>query len=327
MTASKTKTKTTPAGPDRIPQANRSTGYYRDPETGDKYRSVTTILSQGVPKDALPRWAAIEVATCAMDNIPRLVRAMLNPAERAALFEWLKNAAERKKDERAAIGTAIHKYIECKILGQPIPQELLDDPEIAPYLRMFDQFVDDWAVEFEASEMVVANPDEGYAGTLDYLLRSARIVAALVAADLLPWDADPAVPLMGDTKTGGEICFGDGACQRVRRYVFPKGCPQPGVVHSIKGVYPEAGMQMAAYRASKVAWLRDGSKVPMPATHPVGVVLQLRPDGYLLIPARCDGEVFGKFQHARAVAEWTSVTSKSVVGQALVVPAPLKASA
>jgi hypothetical protein len=119
------------------------------------------------------------------------------PRRARSLFEWLKNAAERKKDERAAIGTAIHKYIECKILGQPIPQELLDDPEIAPYLRMFDQFVDDWAVEFEASEMVVAHPGEGYAGTLDYLLRSARIVAALVEADLLRVGRRPGGPADG----------------------------------------------------------------------------------------------------------------------------------
>jgi hypothetical protein len=46
-----------------------------------------------------------------------------------------------------------------------------------------------------------------------------------------------------------------------------------------------------------------------------------------VIPARCDGEVCEKFLHARQVAEWTSVTSKTVIGQALVVPASLKASA
>jgi hypothetical protein len=41
-------------------------------------------------------------------------------------------------------------------------------------------------------------------------------------------------------------------------------------------------MQMAAYRArqGRVAAGRV-DQVDMPATHPVGVVLQLRPDGYL----------------------------------------------
>jgi len=78
---------------------------------------------------------------------------------------------------------------------------------------------------------------------------------------------------------------------------------------------------MSAYRAASVCWLRDGTKVPMPATHPVGMVLQLRPEGYLIVPARCDEAVFRFFQHARVVAEWTSEGSKAVLSTPLVVPA------
>lgn len=306
-------------GVDRIPR--RSQGFYRDPINGDKYRSVTTILSQGVPKEALTFWAGDCVAESAMDNVPALVRAIRRPADRQEMFDWLRRAHTRKKDERADVGTAVHDIIEAHVLGKPMPESLLNDPEMAPFLAHFLQFVDDFEVTFEASEMVVANPAELYAGTLDYLVRSKLIVEQLVTQGLLPADVDRDICLMGDTKTGGEICTGDAQCVVIRPSVFKKnGCP--GGLHTVKGVYPEAGLQMSAYRAASTAWLRDGTKVPMPATHPVGIVLHLRPQGYLVHPALCDERVFDHFRYARRVADWTSETSKTVLGQALTAPSP-----
>ena len=308
----------------RLPTAKaaipaRSQGFYLDKETGERYRSVTTILSQGVPKEALVFWAGNLVAESAIQNAPTLIKAVRKPDTRKEFQQWLSRAHTRKKDERADIGSAVHKIIEAHVLQQPVPDDLATDEEMAVFLGHFERFVAEWEVTFEASEMVVANPEEKYAGTLDYLVRSRRIVAALVAKGLLPADADPDVSLMGDTKTGGEMCTGDGLCVKTRPYEF-KRCLRE--LHTIKGVYAEAGLQMSAYRAASVAWLRDGAKVPMPPTHPVGIVLHLRPEGYLLTPARCDDAVFRYFQHARVVAEWTQEASKQVVAPALTVPTP-----
>lgn len=301
-----------PTGAARIPKPSQ--GWYRDPETGEKLRRVTTILEQGVPKDGLVHWAGNTVAQCAIDNIPTLVASSRSTSKRAELYDWLKAAHTRKKDERGTVGSAVHKLVEAHVLEQPLPDELLDDPEMAPYLEQFLAFVRDFNVTFEASEMVVANTAEGYAGTLDYLTVSEMIVKLLIERMLLAPESDPAMPLLGDTKTGGEICWGDGACVRIRPYEF-KRCPK--AAHAIKGVYPEAGLQMSAYRHADVCWLRDGTKVAMPATHPVGIVLQLRPEGYLVHPVRCDEAVFGYFKHARVVAEWTSQHGKTVIGDPL----------
>lgn len=306
------KTVTTPTGPARIP--TRSAGFYRDPASGEKYRSVTTIINQGVPKEALVFWAGNVVAECAVENLPYLIRASLNEGTRTEAYDWLRRAHTRKKDERADVGSAVHSLIEAHILGTPVPDDLLADEELAPYLDQFLRFVAEWAVEFTASEMVVVSDAERYAGTLDYVLRSAPIVRQLITAGHLPFDADPDVELLGDTKTGGEICLGDRACVRSRPSEF-KSCPETG--HPIKGVYAEAGLQMSAYRAADSAWLRDGTRVPMPPTHPVGVVLHLRPEGYLLVPAACGPPVFDAFRYARRVAEWTTETSKTVLGAAL----------
>lgn len=298
------KPKPAPTGPERIPR--RHQGWYRDRETGDRLRSVTTILNEGAPKEALIYWAGNLVAETAIERLPYLVRAARRPADRKEAYDWLRRAHTRKKDERKDVGSAVHKLIEAHILGEPVPAELLDDPEMRPYLEHFEQFITDYGVEFEASEMVVANPAEGYAGTLDYIVRSALIVHALngmrVGGRLLVAEVwgmpplDPAAPLMGDTKTGGEL--------------------------DVKGVYPEAALQMSSYRAATVCWLRDGTKVPMPSTQEVGVVLHLRPEGYRVIPVRCGSDVFATFRHVREVARWTRELSKDVVGEPITLPPP-----
>jgi len=275
-----------PVGEERIPRPSQ--GWYRDKVTGTKLRRVTTILELGCAKgEGLVRWSGNITAETAMDNLPRLVAASLRPSERAEITTWLKNAHIRKKDERKDVGSAVHRLIEAHVLGQPMPEELLSSPELSPYLRHFIRFVEEWQVTFEASEMVVGSFQQGYAGTLDYLLRS-----PLIASE---FDVPVSSLFMGDTKTGGEL--------------------------DVRGVYPEAALQMAAYRNAAVAWLRDGSQVEMPATHWMGVVLHLRPEGYRLIPVRCDHEVFKAFLVIQQAAEWASGLAKKTIGDALTLPA------
>ncbi|MCX4827134.1 hypothetical protein OG746_26930 [Streptomyces sp. NBC_01016] len=280
-----------PTGADRIPQPSQ--GWYRDKVTGDKLRRVTTILEKGCSKgDALTFWAGNITADTAMDHLPYLVSSSLQPAERTEARNWLARAHVRKKDERKDVGSAVHKLIEAHVLGTPMPAELLGDPNLTPFLDHFLTFVEDWQVTFEASEMVVGNREQGYAGTLDYLLRSPLVAAALAAYFNTDVPADSV--FCGDTKTGGEL--------------------------DVKGVYPEASLQMAAYRKAKVAWLRDGSTVPMPDTFWSGVVLHLRPEGYRLIPAVADDDVFQAFLTVKANSEWTSGLSKTVIRPALTLP-------
>jgi hypothetical protein len=288
----RSRTKQEPTGTDRIPKPSQ--GWYRVKGTTLKLRRVTTILEQGCSKgDALTFWAGNITAETAMNNLPYLVSSSLRPEQRTEAYDWLRRAHIRKKDERADIGTAVHRLVEAHVLGTPMPAELLTDEELAPFLDHFLRFVEEWQVTFEASEMVVGNEEAGYAGTLDYLLRSPLIAAAL-SAYLGTQVPDDAV-FLGDTKTGGEL--------------------------DVKGVYPEAALQMAAYRKARVAWLRDGTKVPMPSTYSTGVVLHLRPEGYRLIPAVADDAVYDAFLTVKRNAEWTTGLSKTVIRPALTLPA------
>jgi hypothetical protein len=256
----------------------RSRGYYTDPETKQKLISVTTVLSNGVPKPALMHWAAVEVARCALDNVVTLAKATRTIDGTERCFQWLRNAAERKRDTAANVGSVVHSFIEATILGTPMPEV---DEVSAPFLEQFRRFVIDFDVEFTASEAVVANRSAGWAGTLDWM-------AHLRAYPDLGH-------VMGDTKTGGDLASG-------------------------KGVYPEAGLQMSAYRQAEVLWLRDGSTVPMPATDSA-VVLHLRPDGYRVVPVRADEWMYAAFLAAKAVATYVRDLAPDVVADPMPVPA------
>ncbi|MGW6912496.1 hypothetical protein ACWGB8_01540 [Kitasatospora sp. NPDC054939] len=284
MTAKTSRAKTPPVGPDRIPKPSQ--GWYRDPVTGDKLRRVTTILDQGCPNPALMFWAANFTAQTAIDSLPQLIASSRTSTERSESYDWLRKAHIRRKDERAEVGKAVHRLIESKILGNPVPAELLDDPELAPFVAHFLRFVAEWEIEFEASEMVVGNPEQGYAGMLDYLFYS-RLIARLLRVP-------PRTLFAGDTKTGGEL--------------------------GVKGVYDKAALQMGAYRGATVCWMRDGSRLAMPKVHSTGIVLHLRPEGYQVFPVECGDEVFARFLTARDMAAWTSGLSKKVIGEPLELP-------
>jgi hypothetical protein len=310
--------------------ARQGNGYYADHLTGDRLRSVTTILSGGVPKPALIHWAGNMVADSAIENIPALAAASRSPEQLAEWRSYLTKAHTRKKDERAEIGSAVHAIIEARLLGTPLPASVkvgdeewaLDGPELAPYIEQFHRFETEWAPTWTASEMVVANPVDGWAGTLDYLIAAdGRIGEALRA---MGYDVDPAGQIMGDTKTGGDVRR-NAAGEVV---LDDQGRALPKILGSghVHGVYPEAGLQMSAYRKATVCWLRDGSRVPMPAAAEVGVVLHLRPEGFWLYPARCGELEYRYFRHAQMVDEWSSRISSAkadepVIGAPLVVPA------
>lgn len=274
-------------GPARIPVAQETTGYYRDPVTGERLRRVTTILRAGLPKGGgLMYWHGKVVAATAMERLPELVAASMDPQRQADMLAWLTRAPERARDERGDVGRAVHRLIEARVLGQPVPQELLDDVTLRPFLRHFEAWVAEWEIEFEASEMVVANSEAGYAGTLDFLCRS-RVISKILSQS-------PETVYLGDTKTGGEL--------------------------DVKGVYPEAGYQMAAYRSARVGWLRDGTQVPMPEVAETGIVLHLRPEGYRVIPVDAGRSVYREFEAIHRVARGQWTTAKTIVGSALSLP-------
>lgn len=207
----------------------RVKGWYDTPL--GRFRSVTTILEGGYAKPALPHWSAREVAACAIEHIPYLATLRGRQAREEA-FEWLRRAAETKKEAAADLGSALHHHAEARVLGTPMPEPT---GEQAPFLEAFDRFLADWRPEFEATELTVAHPEHEWAGTADWWARIPRLGPMVV---------------LGDYKTGKNV-YGEAAMQlsayqratvgwlRDGTQVTPPKADRAVVVHLRPGKYPD----------------------------------------------------------------------------------------
>lgn len=195
--------------------------------------SVTTIISNGVPKPALVHWAAAEVARAALDSLPRLVK-VRGQSARDEAFNWLRRAAEQKRDTAANLGTAVHDVVEANILGAPRP-ELPVEQE--PFLQAFANFVADHTPEWEATEMVLANLIDRWAGKCDAVAHLPLVGEGLT---LIDWKTGKGVygdaalqlsayrrPQIGWTKDGTQI--------------VPPATERAVIVHLRPEKYPERG--------------------------------------------------------------------------------------
>lgn len=82
---------------------------------------------------------------------------------------------------------------------------------------------------------------------------------------------------------------------------------------SEKGPYPEAGLQLAAYRFGEFIGAPDGTEIPVPAVDRCGV-LKVRPEGCTLYPIRADDEMWRFFLYAQQTARFLNDFSASVIG-------------
>jgi hypothetical protein len=128
---------------------------------GREFPSVTAILSGGVPKPFLPRWAAKAAAEYAISHLDHL---RLLPAGQA--IREVKQAPWATRDAAADLGDLIHAAVEAHATGRPRPQL---PPHAEPYLSGFDRFLADHSPVFLAAEQTVYSRRYGYAGTFDLL--------------------------------------------------------------------------------------------------------------------------------------------------------------
>lgn len=135
----------------------RSHSYLLD---GEKVDSVTGIIGDGLPKPALTNWAAREVATYAVDNIP-----LLHGLDRDAAIDLLKGAPYRDRDKAARRGTEVHKLAERLARGEEVtvPEEL--DGHVTSYLR----FREEWCPTNEIIEFVCGSRKYRHMGTGDLM--------------------------------------------------------------------------------------------------------------------------------------------------------------
>ncbi len=129
---------------------------------GEKVLGVTTVLSRGIPKDALTWWAARTVAEFVRDN-PDVVDELRGDEDADALVKTLKRVPFDLRNEAARQGTQVHGYAQALMRG-----EAVDVPTaLAPYVDAALAFMDQWLPSPVLVETVVASRAHGYAGQLD----------------------------------------------------------------------------------------------------------------------------------------------------------------
>lgn len=135
---------------------------------GERFWSVTTILSGGVPKPALLPWGIKMVAEGAVEAVESGALVPMVAQDADAAVKFLKGLPYAKRDRAANLGTEIHEAIEILAQGLPWPDWPLP---IRPHMERFREFVDAFQPEWIASEASVYNRTQAYAGTLDAVVR------------------------------------------------------------------------------------------------------------------------------------------------------------
>ncbi len=132
----------------------------------DKYTSVTTILSKGIPKPALIRWSAKFVAEGAVNQLDEWLDL---PDTEAIAF--LAGLPDKRRNSSANLGSTIHAAVDAVANGREMK---VVSEEAGAYVTGFMQFVKDWKPKFLLTETAVFNRTHKYAGTLDIVCKIGR---------------------------------------------------------------------------------------------------------------------------------------------------------
>jgi hypothetical protein len=146
-----------------MPRVTTSAGRYYEYKD-QKYPSVTTILSRGIPKPGLIKWAGKMVAQAAVERLPEWIE-----KEDQEAIDWLAARPDERKNTAANLGTYLHAAVERISLGQEINKPA--DEVQASYLRGFEQFVRDVGPKYLFTEFEIYNSEHGYAGSGDAIIR------------------------------------------------------------------------------------------------------------------------------------------------------------
>jgi len=267
------------------------------PATEDaRLYSVTTIIKAAASNEGLVYWSAEETAKAAVAGL-KIVHAIIEEQGEDAAVEWLTGARfRRSKGQRSAAELGTDTHKWMETYALTGERPPCDD-ELRPLCDQIDGWFQRFQPEFEAAELTVYSTQYGYAGTLD----------AVMTVD--------GVRFLVDLKT-------------TRKSMTKQGKPS--------GPYPEAAVQLAAYRFADFAaawrvrrwenfrrryYLLGEDERQMAVEIPkvdTGLVIHVAPEHCDAYPTRCDEQVFDAFCYMLENARWGLETSKGIFGEPLV---------
>lgn len=262
--------------------------YYTHPTTGQQLISVTNALSVGCAKPALVPWAAKIAAEYAIENLPVLAH-RLRTEDPETVRKDISRQVTVARDKAADMGSRIHALADARVLGVTLPHEDGDDdcaPFVEQLLKFFTDFDIDITRDVEATELTVAHPGLGYAGTLDLLAR---------------------LPLDGHI-TGTPTKVVTNPDDRPLWIVDYKS----STTRPAASIYGEYALQLAALRMAREAWLPDDTVTAMPKGIAGAAVLNLRRRTYELIPVPTGTAERDAFKGCLALAKWMHATGADI---------------
>lgn len=280
-----------------------------------QYLSVTQALDS-VNKDALKFWSAGLAARRAMENLPKLLGAVLIPdcgraAARtepygcsvceACVQRWVSLFHVGETARRAREGTAAHDVLETwtktgewiyrpVLTGDPdVDQYVPTQDTMAPYIASLQAFVQDFGLKPESwvvCECTVYHHTLKYAGTLDGIV------------DIWPVTKKAADFWARIARYGGVP-----ADQPVRVIIDAKSAEKS---KEDAAFYPEHSLQQAPYRNAETMLPKGAApemETAMLATDGAAI-LQIRPDGCTLRPVMAGGNEMKAFRGVLDLARW-----------------------
>lgn len=139
------------------------TRFYVEPTTGEKVPGVTSIISM-LPKDFLKYWSAKLSSELAVELTAAGMLSGLVDRDPEGAVDYLKGAHTRFVRKAAEDGSAAHALFEARIRGDEIGRI---KPEMEPFLRHFDEFLDKVQPDYTFVEETVWSDTYNYAGTFD----------------------------------------------------------------------------------------------------------------------------------------------------------------
>ena len=145
--------------------AEKTHRYWLD---GRPIPGVTTLLGGGLPKPAIPYWAARTVAEYVIRN-PDAVDQLRAMGEGPAIAA-LKQVPWQKRDDAAVRGADVHALADKLIHGHEVavPEHLTD------HVEGYASWLDEFNVTPVLTERTVASRKWWYAGTFDAIVRIGR---------------------------------------------------------------------------------------------------------------------------------------------------------
>ncbi len=243
--------------------------------------SVTTLIGNGLPKPALMWWAAKMVAEKAVKSLDFVAKMKADEGDDETI-KWLKGAHRSYTNKKADMGTIAHMAIEAYIDGNT-----MSDDQINEELKERGVPLDMWkatkgyirgGVEF----LDQLEPEVLYQEATVY----SRVHGYAGTADIIGWmrfGGTDTYPCIIDFKTG-------------------------------KGVYPEMGLQLAAYARADFIGTTDGTEIPLSEIGDIrhGVIVRLTPTGsFEAVSFTLSDELHGVFLSVQGVAEGLEVMERA----------------